>query len=248
MYLFLGKRQCEFELRYPLTLLLAWQSQETLLRDQRQLEDQLLSGDRMRMEEEDAYSLYQEYVFREQLWLEAQAVSEEQLRIQQRVDAQRDLAQQILDDYSALRSSRAGSQGISFDIFTDVGGSQNDASYTEEQYDLLCHIFTEYTRMRRKDFNDDRSETDFMDPISQEFFRTPIIASDRRTYELSLLQGWCNAQRQRGLPFNSPMTRQRLDLQVTYNLGLIDEMIAAITWYRDEVANNSDLSRGPGRV
>ena len=102
--------------------------------------------------------------------------------------------------------------------------------------------------MRRKDFSDDRSEIDFMDPISHEFFRTPIIASDKHTYELSALQSWRNTRRQRGLPFDSPMNRQRLNLQVTHNLGLIDEMIAAITWYRDEVANNSDLSRGPGLV
>ena len=224
------------------------QSREIVLREQRQLEDQLLSVDRMRMEEEDASSLDQACVFREQLRIEAQAVSEEQLRIQQHIVAQRDLAQQILDDYSALRSSRTGSGGISFSIFTDVGDSQNAALNPEEQYDLLCNIFTAYTRMRRNDPNYDRSERDFMDPISQEFFRTPIIASDRRTYELSTLQDWCNTQSQRGLPFSSPMDRQRLNLQVAHDMGLIDEMIEAITWYRDEVAQNPDVLRGPGRV
>ena len=116
----------------------------------------------------------------------------------------------------------------------------------DESYDQLKKILIAYTEMKRSsDPNYEKTVDDFIDPVTLDFFKTPVVASNGRTYELDTLQG----RRKQCLNHidvcRDPLTREPLDRLARYDADLVDEMNEAITWY-NEARPSSHASQGPG--
>ena len=116
----------------------------------------------------------------------------------------------------------------------------------DDSYDQLEKIFLAYTEMKRSsDPNYEKTVDDFIDPVTLDFFKTPVVASNGRTYELDTLQG----RREQCLNHidvcRDPLTREPLDRLARYDADLVDEMNEAITWY-NEARPSSHASQGPG--
>ena len=116
----------------------------------------------------------------------------------------------------------------------------------DDSYDQLKKIFLAYIEMKRSsDSNYEKTVDDFIDPVTLDFFKTPVVASNGRTYELDTLQGRRKQCLNNIDVCRDPLTREPLDRLARYDTDLVDEMNEAITWY-NEASPSSHASQGPG--
>ena len=76
---------------------------------------------------------------------------------------------------------------------------------------------------RSSDSNYEKTVDDFIDPVTLDFFKTPVVASNGRTYELDTLQGRRKQCLNNIDVCRDPLIREPLDRLARYDTDLVDE-------------------------